>query len=471
MLCQNGFSHSTFNEPKHFLTAPRNLSFAQFVLRTVLIRRNSIIGQSSVQGVSKVEPKIRITVVPGSNEDQWYHPYARTCILIPSEESPIGTTFRPLSVSASITPNDIIQGELGLPLQTSKQVPIIYHSFPRPRGKTKKCTLITSYCLICPALPDYPAQRAKFQPAPLRDEKKRRRMVLYILLSHSQLVGRRLLADIPINNQRIIEDTALVLVKTEKLKFDRAGHYPFYRVPLYTEPVRDARRFDEIVRGRIQEINKSQKTQLFPTKSQLLATLLYTDEDVELAQYIRLNYASIDKMSGPDCSIFILERPPKISLAETIGYWKERLPYEAYALFAGKGQTRTKPYDKTSAYDIARQLGVFPDQLPCIVFFEQIRDEDKVVIPIQGNLSEFFRTLFGSIQKGPSANRRSLLEAIRARVMSLGTKTTSNKDRISYHFEGKTVFINRPAGRVELRGFQNNSMGSSNAADKGGTRQ
>jgi hypothetical protein len=269
------------------------------------------------------------------------------------------------------------------------------------------------------------------------------------------------------------------LNETEYHEYDRPEDDPMYYAPRPSmAPVRGLSHFDDMVKSHVRE--RSYGGWQEPP---LHAALLYTDEDHDLAKYVRLNYKALDRMSGEDCSILVVERPPQSTLSETIDYWKELLAFNAYVLWGSRGWTRTKPYDKAAVYDIARQLRIFPNQLPCVVFFEAMDVEDfdvdaidveereaqdKVVIPIQGELPNFFRVLFGSIQEehlSPEEERSYYwsdeymrkLGDIKTKVMSLGTIVSSDQDTVTYSFQGQTVFINKPTGTVQLSDFQNTS--------------
>jgi len=346
-----------------------------------------------------------------------------------AEESLSEESYRVLSVPSSLTPDDIIRQELSLSPVTRTRV----HTGSRP------CTLRTEYSLRCPSL--------------------------------ENVFSR----NVPLYQQGISNHVVLVLHKDETLEYDRPEDNPLstFTFQPYISPVQDINHFDEMVKS---EMVKS-RLQQRPFRLQLVdkpylqATLLYTDEDYELAKYVRLNYRALDRMSGRDCTVFVLERPPQAPLSETIKYWKKLLVFNTYVLWGGRGWTRTKPYDKAGAYVIARQIGILPDQLPCVVFFELTEDEDqkdldRIVIPIQGDLPNFFRVLFSSIQKEDlnseeirnsywSEEHRKKLADIKIKVMSLGTKISADEDTVVYNFGGQTVFLNQPTGDVHLDDFQN----------------
>jgi hypothetical protein len=337
-----------------------------------------------------------------------------------SSESSMAREFRTVTVPSSFTPNDIIEKKLKVSLEVKKRVPI-----PNARGLMRKqCTLVTSHSLECPSL------------------------------------GGGLDDDAPIDQQGIVANTVLVLGKREWYVYDRPRDDPWYDAVFSMGQVRGIRHFNELVRTKLEEIGESQVWEPL-----LFAALLYTDEDIELAKYIRLNGRSLSEMSGDNFHIIVIERPPKLSLAETIAYWKETLAFEAYVFWGGNGWTRTKPYDKAAAYEIARNLGVFPSQMPCIAFFEHLEDEDKVVVPIRGDFPLFFRQLFGALQGETTSHNdiaryywlsesKKHLKDLSALVMSQGRIAAFNEGSVTYIFNGQTVFINKPSGHIEIKDFQ-----------------
>ena len=85
----------------------------------------------------------------------------------------------------------------------------------------------------------------------------------------------------------------------------------------------------------------------------------------------------------------------------------------------------------------------------------EIRSEDKIVVPIRGDLPNFFRELFDFVVNITELKRLEPLEEIRALVASGGEKTASDEETITYNFVGRTVFVNKPKGDVSFSGFQN----------------
>jgi hypothetical protein len=292
------------------------------------------------------DPKIKIIVVDGST-------------LRGGEESATLENFQTFDVPISLSPNNIIQSKLELPLlKTRERRPITWQS-NQTEGKGREFTLEIYNKLECPSL-----------QVPLNP-------------------------DLPICKQGIADNTVFVLGKDYRRIFDHPSDEPQKGgARRLIKSIRDVHDFRRALKAQVDEMREDTS---FGTR--LFAALLYTDEDTELAKYVRLNYSSLNRMSSPGVTIFIIERPPKKSLVETIKYWKDLLEFNAYVFWGGIGWTKTKPYDRAGAYEIAKHLGVFPDQFPCIVFFKEIEDEKKVIFQIESDFSNFFRTIFGSIQK------------------------------------------------------------------------
>lgn len=124
---------------------------------------------------------------------------------------------------------------------------------------------------------------------------------------------------------------------------------------------------------------------------ELASVLLYTDEDTELASYVREHFDDLHHMSGPLIKVFVLETLP---IAHSVAEKNILLIPRSR-----KGLSESKPYGKSDAYRVARTLNIFPDELPCLAVFDQIDRTDKLVFPVQGELTEFFRSTFSNIQR------------------------------------------------------------------------
>lgn len=196
-------------------------------------------------------------------------------------------------------------------------------------------------------------------------------------------------------------------------------------------------------------------------KNQLLSVLLYTEEDEELAFHVRQHYGTLDRISGPCCDVFVIERPYEYDyLLTNPDYIPEEQAQDSRYL-------QGTPFNKATAIDIARQLGIFADQLPCIAFFKDLENkEDVVVFPIEGDLTKFFRTLFGSIERQlhyTSDNAPFIFDDIKLKLSSLGQKAAEEPTRVQYVYNGQTLYINHTG--VDLSGSQ---MGDVSIGDVAG---
>jgi uncharacterized protein YjbI with pentapeptide repeats len=121
--------------------------------------------------------------------------------------------------------------------------------------------------------------------------------------------------------------------------------------------------------------------------------LLYTDEDDNLSLYIRQHYDAFDKLTGDWCTIYLLENPsPKWKKANKT--WRKRAESGLNISWF-----RSKPYDKSEAYDIARQLNVEVSSLPCLVLISPTNLSEKLVLQIREVSPDYFRKLFSTLEK------------------------------------------------------------------------
>jgi hypothetical protein len=194
----------------------------------------------------------------------------------------------------------------------------------------------------------------------------------------------------------------------------------------------------------------------------LRGALLYTDEDAQIATYVRKHFASLSEASGPNLLLYVIEQPES-DWREASRYWKGAIDEQLQREWVTLGWLRTKPYRPEEAYQVARQLGVYPDELPCMVLFEQVPDPGKLVFPLLDGSAAYFRHLFGQLQRLilPGTSSELTFAGVRREYGSIveelhkAADTVIGSDRITYKFEGQTVFINKPSGPVSLSDFQN----------------
>ena len=207
----------------------------------------------------------------------------------------------------------------------------------------------------------------------------------------------------------------------------------------------------------------------------LVGTLLYTEEDFELATYVRENFDNLHAMSRKDIEIFFIEEPPSNNFKTVASFWKARLQHAAYLTWSLLGWVRSKPYDKSQAYEIAASLGIYPDRLPCLVIFDEPSCSDKIVVPISGDYSSLFRKAFSDIQycldsinkdtkpteiddpleylEYPLHKRRELFEKLRTAITLNKVSNSSSSDERPQNYlfiERADVVSNNPGGFSQI---------------------
>jgi hypothetical protein len=121
--------------------------------------------------------------------------------------------------------------------------------------------------------------------------------------------------------------------------------------------------------------------------------LLYTDEDVNVATYVRTHCDALDRASGKFCDVYCIENPDVVSPP---GYWREKLATKTYLLWNLLRWTDTVPYDKNQAYQIANQLDIPLTELPCAV--ELTKKRKRQIWRLNGDLTRCFRNIFTHYQ-------------------------------------------------------------------------
>lgn len=137
----------------------------------------------------------------------------------------------------------------------------------------------------------------------------------------------------------------------------------------------------------------------------LWGVLLYTDGDAELAIYVRTHFDELNALSGPLLGIFVVERPQ--SWASAKHYWQQHLDPPLLRMFSAMRWLSWKPYDRHLCYEIARELGVLPSQLPCLVIFRGADPTGTLIFPIELASHAYLRGLFGEIERTIGQDSRS----------------------------------------------------------------
>lgn len=131
-------------------------------------------------------------------------------------------------------------------------------------------------------------------------------------------------------------------------------------------------------------------------RPRLWGALLYTEEDVEVATYVRTYFEELNSASGELLRIFVVEQPADWRRAKK--YWRPRLERPLFRTLSILRWLTWTPYDKSGIYDVARELGVDPTLLPCLVLFGGTED-DRIVFPIPSADAAAFRGLFSMIHR------------------------------------------------------------------------
>lgn len=179
----------------------------------------------------------------------------------------------------------------------------------------------------------------------------------------------------------------------------------------------------------------------------LFGFLLYADTDRALIQYVSDGLIELDIMSGVECAIFVIDSPSKkwIRMAERKGHlwWRlfgAKLHLEPITddlesitsrmkFISVEDQMRAITnnrnsiiqignnnsasfnelldpnleglYDRNEAYQVARHFNIQHNQIPCLVFFNNLEDKEVKLIPLEeydtyDALKKYFRNFFSS---------------------------------------------------------------------------
>ncbi|MGP2435941.1 hypothetical protein [Streptomyces sp. JW3] len=142
-----------------------------------------------------------------------------------------------------------------------------------------------------------------------------------------------------------------------------------------------------------------------PATPRLWGVLLYTEADTGIATYIRTHFDELNALTGPTLGIMVLERPAKWSTVRR--YWRQTLDPPLFRVFSAMRWLAWQPYDRHRSHDIARELDIPPDRLPCLALFRATEPRDRLVFPLAEATPAYFRRLFGAISEavGPNAPR------------------------------------------------------------------
>ncbi|MGB3513478.1 MAG: hypothetical protein WBA93_30555 [Microcoleaceae cyanobacterium] len=192
----------------------------------------------------------------------------------------------------------------------------------------------------------------------------------------------------------------------------------------------------------------------------LKGIFLYTDVDREIVNYIRDNFQEFDKLTGDWSKIYILEKPEP-NLDSLRKYWQSILYSELYEkISVSRWLFETKPFNRNESYDIARQLDIFPEQLPCLVLLPpltEISGREKLIIPIQEVSASYFRKIFSTLEQiVKQTEDKNKYEAIKIRFNDLIEYLETNSEKIvqrtttEYQINGTNIFVNSQTENFQM---------------------
>ncbi|NER04659.1 MAG: hypothetical protein F6K17_19635, partial [Okeania sp. SIO3C4] len=187
---------------------------------------------------------------------------------------------------------------------------------------------------------------------------------------------------------------------------------------------------------------------------------LYTDSDREIVNYIRDSLDEFDKLTGDWSKIYILEKPEP-NLDSLKKYWQSILYSDLYEKFyVSRWLFETKPFNRNESYDIARQLDILPEQLPCLVLLPpltEISGLEKLIIPIQEVSANYFRKMFSTLEQiVKQTEEKNKYEAIKIRFSDLIEYLDKNSEKIvrqkttEYQINGTNIFVNSQLRRCNM---------------------
>lgn len=176
----------------------------------------------------------------------------------------------------------------------------------------------------------------------------------------------------------------------------------------------------------------------------LYGFMLYSDMDTPLVQYMQSGILELDSLSGSECAIFVIESPStkwiEVTRRKDHPWWKlfggkvkedvselqsqsqlagadnillQSLVKNQQAIIVrvGEGQLATlehllEPkyhllYDRNEVWAVAKHFGIKPEDVPCVVFFNDLDTGEITVVDLTDLRSErqatrFFRRFFSS---------------------------------------------------------------------------
>jgi len=177
--------------------------------------------------------------------------------------------------------------------------------------------------------------------------------------------------------------------------------------------------------GKLQ--NREEDYRYFMDRKRRRIALLYTDEDIQVASYVRAHFDELDKVSGRHCDLFFIENPASV---DPFRFWRSVLEQRLYVAWKLLGWADSVLYNKSQVYDIATQLGIRFDSIPCAAIMNENGRHVDEVIELGENLASTFRALFSRFQYVESEDIDLSLPSL---PESDTSKSIFNTDKVPRH--------------------------------------
>lgn len=174
---------------------------------------------------------------------------------------------------------------------------------------------------------------------------------------------------------------------------------------------------------------------------------LYTDEDIEMINYVESNFQALDKLSGEWSDIYVIEKEGTRDIG--ISRWQ--------SIILG---SPSKAFNRNDCYDIARDFNVPFEHFPCLILLpplEPLAGHKKLIIPIQEVSKDYFRKLFSIIESIINESKTvNKYEEIEINFKSIISYLNTNSQKVAsfikteYQIDGQVVFINSPLGSLNM---------------------
>ena len=197
--------------------------------------------------------------------------------------------------------------------------------------------------------------------------------------------------------------------------------------------------------------NTDRNTKNNPHGNLINGIFLYTDEDLEIVNYLMNNYEAFDKLTGDWCCIYVLEKSV-IKWESLKKYWKYLFLSELHDFFQPLSLVYAKPFNRNDCYDIARDLSIPIEQLPCLVFLpllSVVSGQEKLVIPIKEASTQYFRKVFSTLEEVvKQAKEQNKYEAMKVKFDDIIQYLENNSEKVvqqtttEYKINGTNIFVN-----------------------------